>query len=75
LYNLPGVCGSRGNLGRKRHYVNIPAYFYKIIFLPNGKIISFLAPNTNAVAKDKAKKYLVPLKKIERVCKFKIENK
>jgi endonuclease G len=72
---ITGVCGSRGNLGRKRHYVNIPAYFYKIIFLPNGKIISFLVPNTNIVAKDKAKKYLVLLKKIEKICKIKIDKK
>jgi endonuclease G len=70
---ITGTCGSLGNLGKRRHYVNIPAYFYKIIFLPNGKIISFLAPNINAVGWDRVKKYLVPLKKIEKVCGFNID--
>jgi endonuclease G len=70
---ITGSCGSLGNLGRRKHYVNIPKWWYKIIFLPNGKIISFLAPNSNAVAKDRAKKYLVPLKEIEKVCGFGIK--
>jgi endonuclease G len=71
---ITGSCGSLGNLGKRRHYVNIPSYWYKIIFLPNGEVISFLTPNTNKVARDKAKKYLVPEKTIETICKFKLLN-
>jgi endonuclease G len=72
---ITGSCGSLGNLGRKRHNINIPKWWYKIIFLPNGKIVSFLAPNSNDVGRDKAKKYLVDLKQIEDTCKFKIKEK
>jgi endonuclease G len=72
---ITGSCGSLGNLGRKRHNVNIPKWWYKIIFLPNGKTISFLAPNSNSVGRDKAKKYLVNLKQVENTCGFKIKVK
>jgi endonuclease G len=72
---ITGSCGNLGTLGRKRHNINIPKWWYKIIFLPNGKIVSFLAPNSNDVGKDKIRNYLTNLKQIERVCKFKIENK
>jgi endonuclease G len=72
---ITGSCGSLGNLGRKRHNVNIPKWWYKIIFLPNGKTISFLAPNSNSVGRDKAKKYLSSVEEIERVCKFRVKEK
>ncbi len=63
---ITGVCGS---LGYIKHNVNIPAYWYKIIFLPTGKMISFLAPNTNiGMKKAKAKEFLSSINKIEQVC-------
>ncbi|WP_024790779.1 DNA/RNA non-specific endonuclease [Lebetimonas sp. JS085] len=71
---ITGVCGSLGTLGKKRHNVNIPAYWYKIIFRPDGKIISFLVPNSNSVGRDKAKKYLSSVEEIERVCKFRVKE-
>jgi endonuclease G len=72
---ITGSCGSLGNLGKKRHYVNVPKWWYKIIFLPNGKTLSFLALNSNRVGYDRIKKHIVHLKTIERVCGFKIEKK
>jgi endonuclease G len=72
---ITGSCGSLGTLGKRKHNVNIPKWWYKIIFLPNGKTISFLAPNNNSVGKDKAKKYLVDIKNIEDTCGFKIKIK
>ena len=69
---ITGVCGSLGHI---KHNVNIPKWWYKIIFIPNGKIISFLAPNSNSVGKDRAKKYLTTIKKIERVCGIEIKEK
>lgn len=63
---ITGVCGSIGHI---KHNVNIPAYWYKIIFRPNGKTISFLAPNTNiGMKKAKAKEFLSNIDKIEQVC-------
>jgi endonuclease G len=70
---ITGSCGSLRTLGKKRHNVNIPKWWYKIIFLPNGKIVSFLAPNSNSVSKDKAKKYLVNLTQIENTCHINIK--
>jgi endonuclease G len=70
---ITGNCGTLGTLGKKKHNVNIPAWWYKIIFLPNHKTISFLAPNSNSVGRDKAKKYLTNIKTIEDACKFKIK--
>ena len=61
---ITGVCGSLGHI---RNNVNIPAYWYKIIFLPNGKIISFLAPNTG-IKRAKAKEFLTTLDIIEDKC-------
>ena len=69
------ITGNCGSLGHIKNDVNIPAYWYKIIFLPNGKIISFLAKNTNMVGKDKMKQHLSNIEEIERVCKFKIKEK
>ena len=65
-----GICGSLGHI---RNNVNIPKWWYKIIFLPNGKTISFLAPNTNSgMKKAKVKEFLSSIDKIERVCGVKI---
>ena len=69
---ITGVCGS---LGYIKHNVNIPKWWYKIIFRPDGKVISFLAPNSNKVGKDRAKKYLSSVKEIERVCGIQILKK
>jgi len=69
---ITGVCGSLGHI---KHNVNIPKWWYKIIFLPNGKVISFLVPNSNTVGKDKAKKYLTNIKKIKKICNIEIKEK
>ena len=66
---ITGVCKS---LGKIKNNINIPKWWYKIIFIPNGKIISFLVPNSNYVGKDKIRKYLVDFKEIEKKCNFKI---
>ena len=68
---ITGVCGSLGHI---KNNVNIPAYWYKIIFRPDGKVISFLAPNSNQVGKDRAKKHLSSVEEIERVCGIKIKE-
>jgi len=62
---ITGVCGSLGHI---KNNVNIPKWWYKIIFRLDGKIISFLVLNSNKVGRDKAKKYLSSVKEIERVC-------
>jgi endonuclease G len=69
---VTGVCGSKGNLGRKRHNVNIPAYWYKIIYVPvTNNYIAFLAPNTNAgMKKARLKEYRTTLEDIKKICKF-----
>jgi endonuclease G len=65
------VTGSCGSLGHIRHGVNIPAYWYKIIFLPKGKTVSFLAPNTNTgMVRAKARDYLSSIKEITNTCKI-----
>jgi len=70
---ITGVCGSKGTI---KNHVNIPAYWYKIIFLPDGRTISFLAPNTNEnMDKARAKQFLVPIEKIEKICNFTITPK
>jgi endonuclease G len=70
---ITGNCGTLGTLGKKKHNVNIPKWWYKIIFLPNGKIVSFLAPNSNVIGRDKAKKYLTDIKHIENTCHINIK--
>ena len=67
---INGSCGSLGTVGR--HKVNIPAYWFKIIILPNGKKITFFSKNLNKVARDKIKQHLVPLEKVEKICHFKL---
>jgi len=66
---ITGNCGSKGHL---RENVNIPAYWYKIIYIPKtDKMLAFLAPNTNAGMKTaKIKKYQVSVDKIKNVCGF-----
>ena len=71
---ITGVCGSCGTLGKKKHNVNVPKWWYKILFLPDGKKVAFLAPNTNEAGKMKAKAFLVPLHRVEKVCDFSISN-
>jgi len=69
---ITGVCGSLGHI---KHNVNIPAYWYKIIFRSDGKIISFLAPNTNnGMSRAKIKRYLTTIKDIEEKCNIQIER-
>jgi endonuclease G len=70
---ITGSCGSLGTLGKRKHNVNIPKWWYKIIFLPNKKIISFLVLNSNNIKNKKIKNYLVPIEKIEKTCKFEIK--
>ena len=65
---VTGVCGSKGHI---RNGVNIPAYWYKIIYRPDGKVISFMAPNTNVgMKRAKARDYLVGVDEIEKRCNF-----
>jgi len=67
---VTGVCGSLGHI---KNNVNIPAYWYKLILLPNGKMVSFLAPNTNrGMSKAKAKDYLSDIETIEKTCNIKL---
>ena len=69
---ITGVCGSVGHI---KHNVNIPKWWYKIIFRPDGKVISFLVPNSNKVGRDKAKMYLSSVKEIEKVCNINLKEK
>ncbi|WP_188109498.1 DNA/RNA non-specific endonuclease [Sulfurimonas indica] len=63
------VNGTCGSLGHIRNGVNIPAYWYKIIFLPSGKTVSFLSPNTNnGMSKAKIKDYMSSLDEIKNRC-------
>jgi len=65
------VTGSCGHIGTVKNKVGIPKYWYKIIMLPTGKIISFLAPNTNTgMSRAKIKKFLSNLDEIKEKCKF-----
>ena len=69
---ITGVCGSNGHI---KNGVNIPKYWYKIIFRPDHKVISFLVPNMNiGMAKAKAKEFLADIEKIEEVCNIKIHQ-
>ena len=69
---ITGVCGSMGHIKRG---VNIPSWWYKIIFRPDGKIISFLAPNTNKnMARARAKEFLTDVGTIEKTCGFEIKK-
>lgn len=66
---ITGSCKSKGHL---KHNVNIPAYWYKIIYIPQtNNYIAFLAPNTNTgMRKAKVKEYRATIEKIKEVCNF-----
>ena len=69
---ITGVCGSMGHI---KHGVNIPSYWYKIIFRPDGKVISFLAPNINrGMTRARAKEFLTDVGTIEKTCGFEIKK-
>ena len=71
------ITGSCGSVGHLKNNVNIPKWWYKVIYIPKlHKFIGFLAPNTNKNMKTaKLKKYLVPIEEIEQISKIKIEKK
>ena len=60
---VTGVC---------RNKVGIPAWWYKIIYVPaKNSYAAFLAPNTNTgMSKAKLKEYRATLKEIRKVCNF-----
>lgn len=63
---VTGVCQSLGHI---RNGVNIPRYWFKVIFSEKGKPVCFLVPNANVgMKKAKAKTFLSSLSEIERVC-------
>ncbi|AZV46886.1 hypothetical protein C3L23_06240 [Nautilia sp. PV-1] len=66
---VTGVCGNKGHIKNK---VGIPAYWYKIIYIPElNKTVAFLTPNTNVgMSKAKLKEYKTTLEEIKRVCNF-----
>jgi endonuclease G len=68
------ITGNCGSIGHLKHNVNIPKWWYKIIYIPKlNKFIGFLAPNINKGMKTaKLKKYIVPIEKIEKICNLKI---
>jgi len=72
---ITGSCGSLGTFGKRKHNVNIPKWWYKIIFYPNTRIkpIAFLVPNSNTVGRDKIRKYLVSINKIKEICHITIK--
>ena len=71
------ITGNCGSIGHLKNNVNIPKWWYKIIYIPKlHKFIGFLAPNINKGMKTaKLKKYKVPIEKIEQICNIKIEDK
>jgi len=66
---VTGVCGNKGHIKNK---VGVPAWWYKIIYIPKlNKTVAFLAPNTNVgMSKAKLKKYKSSLEEIKRICNF-----
>jgi len=66
------ITGTCGTIGTIKHNVSIPAYWYKIIYIPQiNKTISFLAPNTNyKMSRAKAKEFLSNINKIKEICNF-----
>ena len=67
--------GTCGNIGNVKNSVVIPKWWYKILILPNGKTIAFLAENINSVGKDKMKQHIVSISTIERTCNIKFIKK
>jgi len=69
------ITGSCQSLGYIKNGVNIPKYFYKIIFRPSQEPIAFLLKNINKYSKkDKMKSYLTSLSTIEKTCNIKINK-
>ena len=67
---ITGNCGSKGYL---RNNVNIPAWWYKIIYIPHLRMppIVFLAPNSNKGMKTaNIKKYRTSIRKLREICNF-----
>ena len=66
---ITGTCGNKGYIKKK---VGIPAYWYKIIYIPKtNNYIAFLAPNTNTgMSRAKLKEYRTTIEKIKEVCNF-----
>jgi len=72
---ITGVCGSVGTLGKRKHDVNIPKWWHKILFLPNGNKIAFLVPNKNeGMSRAKANEFLTTLNDLEKECNIKIRG-
>ncbi|WP_292460601.1 DNA/RNA non-specific endonuclease, partial [Methanothermococcus sp.] len=71
------ITGNCGSIGHLKNNVNIPKWWYKIIYIPKlHKFIGFLAPNTNKGMKTaKLKEYKVPIEEIEQICNIGIEDK
>ena len=66
---LTEVCKNKGYIKNK---VGIPAYWYKIIYVPKtNNYVAFLTPNTNTgMSKAKLKEYRTTLEEIKKVCNF-----
>jgi endonuclease G len=66
---VTGVCGSKGYIKNK---VGIPAWWYKIIYIPKTKnYVAFLTPNTNTgMSRAKLREYRATLEDIKKVCQF-----
>lgn len=70
------ITGSCQTLGHIKNGVNIPKYFYKIIFRPKEEPIAFLLKNTNNYSKkDKLKSYLTSIATVEKTCGIRINKK
>ena len=66
------ITGSCGSIGKLRNNVNIPKWWFKIIYIPKiDKTISCLVPNANkGMKKAKFKEYLNNIKEIKKKCKY-----
>ena len=66
------VTGSCGHIGTIKNNVGIPAYWFKIIYIPSlNNYVAFLAPNTNkGMSKAKLKTYKSSIKEIQEICNF-----
>jgi endonuclease G len=66
---ITGTCGNNGYI---KNGVGIPAYWYKIIYIPKtNNYVAFLTPNTNTgMSRVKLKEYKTTLGEIKRVCGF-----
>ena len=70
------ITGSCLSAGKIKNNITVPKYFFKILFLPNSKTISFLATNTNyKMKKAKIKQFLSSIQEIEQTCKNQIQLK